>query len=231
MYISPVTFWTCALVLAFGVGLLAQGDEPLKSGPIGLTSPVPNSPFSAQQFEERTRILADGSPSSVTMISGIYRDGAGRLRIEWKRASGFSDGFDSVDLIDPVARSVVTLFVDLKIAIYIVPPGEPGPFHIGFPAAGKPLPGQNWRTIQEELGTRQIEGIEVKGTRTVQISEDEPNLKANQEMWTSRSLGLKMLIDASGPDWRHVAKLQNVRLGEPDPSLFVIPSDYKIQGQ
>jgi hypothetical protein len=35
-------------------------------------------------------------------------------------------------------------------------------------------------------------------------------------------------IDASGPDWKHTATLRKLDRTEPDPALFVIPSDYTI---
>jgi hypothetical protein len=200
------------------------------TGPVGLVFPIPDGPFSAQQMEERTRTLADGTSNSETLLSQIYRDSAGRIRIEWHIQGSHGESSDVVYLIDPVVRSVVLLLVDSKIATYILAPHSSSePFQVGLPAVGKALPAGIWQTKVEGLGVRVIDGVEVEGARTVRTSEDQPPLSAVQEIWLSRSLGLTFVVDASGPNWRHTAKLQSVDRREPDPVLFVIPPDYTIQ--
>ena len=42
-------------------------------------------------------------------------------------------------------------------------------------------------------------------------------------------LGLTLQIEATGPNWKRTAKLQNLDRREPDPALFEIPSGYRIQ--
>jgi hypothetical protein len=69
----------------------------------------------------------------------------------------------------------------------------------------------------------------VEGARVVQTLENQPHLISTHEAWFARSLGLTLAIEASGPNWRHTARLQNLDRHEPDPALFVIPPDYTIQ--
>jgi hypothetical protein len=160
----------------------------VRTGPVGLAFP---GPLSAQQVEERTGTLPDGTSSTETLVSQIYRDSAGRMRIEWHIQNTPGGSFRIVDLIDPVARSMVTLLVDAKIASYFIAPHSgSGPFEVGFPAVGQPPPA-NWQTKTEALGTRVIDGVEVEGARTVKTSEDQPPLIAVQERWSSRSLDLQ----------------------------------------
>jgi hypothetical protein len=122
------------------------------------------------------------------------------------------------------------LLVDSKIANYSVAPHSgTGPFQVGFPAVGKWLSAGKWQSKTERIGTRWIDGIEVEGTRIVQTSEDQPPLMTIHEKWSSRSLGLTFEVEASGRAWRHTAKLQKLDRREPDPVLFVIPPDYRIQ--
>lgn len=105
------------------------------------------------------------------------------MRIEWRIQSTRGGSFGVVDLIDPVARSIVTLLVDSKIANYFVAPHSgSGPFQVGLPAVGEwPSTGKR-QTKTEQLGTRVIDGVEVEGARTVRTSGDQPPLIAVQEM-------------------------------------------------
>jgi hypothetical protein len=121
------------------------------------------------------------------------------------------------------------LLVDEKVAVYFIEPhSDSEPFNIGFPAPGKAMP-MEWETKTERLGTRVIDGVEVEGTRMVRTSADQPPLIAIYEIWRSGSLGVTFLVETSGPDWKHTAKLQKLNRYEPDPALFVIPADYAIQ--
>lgn len=216
--------------LLFVVAASAQSRENfLVSGPVGLVFPVSDAPFSTQQVEERTWIDPDGTSTTENVVSQIYRDSAGRMRIEWRLPSGL--GWASiVNLIDPVSRSMAMLLVDSKIASYLVKPhSDSGPFNVGLLDVGRALPAGKWQMKKEALGTRIINGLEAEGERIVQTSEDQPPLVAVRETWRSPALRIRWSVEASGPSWRHTARLQNVDRHEPDPLLFVIPPDYAIQ--
>jgi hypothetical protein len=118
-----------------------------------------------------------------------------------------------------------------KIASYFLRPNsDSGPFQVSIlSAVGQWPSGTKWQTNREGLGTRVIGGVEVEGARDTLTSEDQPPLIAVQEQWASPNLGLTFEVEASGPNWKHTAKLQNLDRHEPDPALFVIPSDYEIQ--
>ena len=102
-------------------------------------------------------------------------------------------------------------------------------FRVAFPGMGEALPNVQWRTNTEELGKRTIEGIQAVGTRMTRICEDQPSLRASDERWVSKDLGITLLAEASGPNWKHTVSVQNINRGEPDAALFTIPSDYTIQ--
>jgi hypothetical protein len=204
----------------------------MDTGPVGLVFPIAGGPFSAEQREERRRMFPGGTSRSETILSQIYRDRAGRVRIELSIHGHDGESAGIVHLIDPVAYSVVTLLVESRIADRMaVPPSSSGRFNVGLPAVGRPLPVREWQTNTEALGTRIIEGVETEGTRTVEMSYGQPPLTAVHEMWSSRRLGMILAIEASGPDWSHTARLQHLEQREPDPSLFAIPADYTIQGE
>ena len=198
-------------------------------GPMGLVVSVPDSPVLAQQVEERTRTNVDGTSTVETLSAQIHRDRAGRIRIEW-RVSGDSDGQSGVAyVIDPVARSAAVLFLEQKIAQYLVAPhAASGEFQVAFPAIGTPpSPAAKSRSETEKLGVRVIEGMEFEGARTIQIFAD--SMTIVREEWHSRKFGLTALIAAAGPSWRHEARLLDLREHEPDPKLFFIPPDFAVR--
>ena len=198
------------------------------TGPVGLVLPAGGAPLSAEQVEERTRTTPDGNSVSEAIVSRIRRDRAGRLRVEWRVESDQHESARVAYLLDPVASCSYMLVIEARIATQMSGP-ESGDLRVGFPAMGRSLPDGKWRTRTESLGTRVIRDIEVEGSRTIRTSEDEPTLTALKEMWLSEILHLTLLVEASGPGWRHTARLQNIDLREPDPNLFVIPGDYAVR--
>ena len=93
---------------------------------------------------------------------------------------------------------------------------------------GEGLPPGAWRSNTEDLGRRTIDGVEVEGQRVTQTSADQPSLVAVYERWYSDKLKLSALAIASGPGWKHTARIQNVNREEPNASLFAIPRDYVV---
>jgi hypothetical protein len=86
----------------------------------------------------------------------------------------------------------------------------------------------------EDLGTQTMEGVQVTGTRTTQtipvgkIGNDRP-IVITTEVWTSPDLKTTVLSKRNDPRMgEQTFKLTNIQRSEPDPSLFTVPSDYKI---
>jgi hypothetical protein len=86
----------------------------------------------------------------------------------------------------------------------------------------------------EDLGTQTLEGIVVTGVRTTrtippgQIGNEKPII-ITTEVWTSPEL--KTIVSSKRVDPRigeQTFKLTNIVRTEPDPSLFVIPPDFKL---
>lgn len=216
--------WLIIAGFLFMVVASAQAPEhPKRSGPVGLVNPIPGAPLSVEQVEERTRTLPDGTSTTQIVTSQIYRDSAGRIRVEWSLES-----HPVVYLLDPVAHSVAILLAHSKIAHRMLVPSGPDGFAVGFPAMIDLPPAGKWQTKSEALGKRTRDGVEVEGARTTFTSEGQPVLIAVEERWFSGSLGLASLVEASGPDWRHTARLRKIDRREPDRALFTVPSDYTI---
>jgi hypothetical protein len=88
----------------------------------------------------------------------------------------------------------------------------------------------------ESLGWQTIEGVVVNGvrsTRTVpagQVGNDRP-MSIVTEVWTSTDL--KTIVSRKRNDPRmgeQTFRLTNIVRAEPDPSLFAVPSDFKLIG-
>jgi hypothetical protein len=86
----------------------------------------------------------------------------------------------------------------------------------------------------EDLGTQTMEGLLVSGVRTTrtipagEIGNEKP-LAVITEAWTSPDL--KTIVYSKRNDPRmgeQVFKLTNIQRAEPDPSLFTVPSDFRL---
>ena len=176
------------------------------SGPVGLVLPMPDAPFLAEQVEERTRTAPDGALTTNVVANRVYRDSAGRVRIEWSVSPPPAAAHEVVYLIDPVSSSATVLFVGPKVAYRTaVPRSSTGGFQVGFPMVGEPFPEAESQMKTENLGMRITEGVEVQGTRTTTTAQGKPLLTALRETWSSQTLGLTLTVEASGPGWRHTA--------------------------
>jgi hypothetical protein len=86
----------------------------------------------------------------------------------------------------------------------------------------------------ENLGSQTMEGVQVTGVRTTQtipagkIGNDRP-ISIVTEVWTSPELKTIVLSKRNDPRMgEQTFKLTNIQRAEPDPSLFNVPSDFKI---
>lgn len=90
------------------------------------------------------------------------------------------------------------------------------------------------QTTKESLGTQTMEGVPANGVRTTrtiptgQIGNDRP-INVVTEVWTSPDL--KTIVSSKREDPRmgeQTFRLTNIVRGEPDASLFTVPSDFKM---
>ena len=87
---------------------------------------------------------------------------------------------------------------------------------------------------REDLGTQIIEGLSCKGAREVRtiaagaIGNERP-IEIISETWTSPELKMVMRKKHSDPRFgESVYELTGLKRGEPDKSLFQVPSNYRI---
>jgi hypothetical protein len=88
---------------------------------------------------------------------------------------------------------------------------------------------------RESLGRQAIEGVEAEGTRVTftiaagKIGNERPIVTVN-ERWYSPELQTVVLSKNSDPRMGETTyRLTNISRGEPDPSLFQVPTDYTVK--
>jgi hypothetical protein len=90
------------------------------------------------------------------------------------------------------------------------------------------------QVTNEDLGSQTMEGVAVNGKRTTrtipagQIGNDRP-ITIISEVWTSPDLKTVVYSKRSDPrTGEQTFQLTNIVRAEPDASLFIVPSDFKI---
>jgi hypothetical protein len=92
------------------------------------------------------------------------------------------------------------------------------------------------RPVEEQLGTRQFDGVKATGRRTTtiiplgRVGNDRP-IQIVDEQWESPELGIVVYSRYSDPRTAVVEyQLTNIGRAEPRADLFVVPPDYTIIG-
>jgi hypothetical protein len=213
-------------------------------------------PFTATAKTEYEQRLPDGNVLRGVTIDHVARDSSGKTRNE--TVVGCERGEDgqlharvNVNVFDPAARATTTW----SITSGLDDPKSPKTayvFHMPAPAipAKRPTaeelekrrklmqsqqPHEQVKT--EKLGTMNVNGIFAEGTRTTRTipAGEEGNdlpLELVTEGWTSSEFATRIeVIDYDPRRGRATYRLQDINLGQPDPSLFEPPPDYKIEEQ
>jgi hypothetical protein len=93
---------------------------------------------------------------------------------------------------------------------------------------------ENRNIVKEDLGTRNIEGVDCTGTRQTStipagtIGNDKP-ISIITETWFSEAIGA--VVESSSDDPRYgktTYQLTNLQLSEPPRSLFELPANFKV---
>ena len=204
---------------------------PANDGPLLVVLPHPGAPLSLEQIQERSTKRADGTSIMEVLKSTVYRDSTGRVMVR----GDFREGVEQSptpyeELIDPVQRFHVVLLVNEKIGYRLVW-STSKESHFTFFASGQGLLSEKPTVITENLGMREIEGIKCDGLRFIHTTQDKPNLLNTTEQWYSDDLRLLGAFVSSFGDEVRTVRIRNVRREEPDPELFVVPSNYQIIDQ
>lgn len=205
---------------------------------------VAGAPFSAEFTAETTQTLPDGNVIDHKSTGSLARDSQGRVRSEVTLsgigpfATSGSGGTPprGIFITDPVAGVSYVLNENRKEARQTKL--RKNDFQ-GKGNGGGPRPnargGNSANATTQSLGTQMMGGISAEGTRTVrtipagQIGNAKP-IELSVERWYSPDLQMNVMIKRTDPrGGTTVYQLTNVVTGEPDASLFQVPSDYTMK--
>jgi hypothetical protein len=235
--------------------LLERVQERASRAGIGA---VKNAPFSGEMVCECMETLADGNRTLHQTKTIIHRDGEGRIRqeisfkirnvssgaYEEHKAIRVSDHFGGQNFtLDPqnrTARKSATLpEQEIKGLMAIEPVGivvasngaAIGPGN----ACGLGRFGLNPEIKSEALGSQMIEGIAADGMRityTIPAGSmgNERPIEVTYDRWRSKELEMDVLVKSVDPrSGVTTQQMTQISRGEPDATLFEIPSDYTVQ--
>jgi hypothetical protein len=219
------------LVIAFaGAGASAQDI---------FVTPVANAPFKAVVDIERSIIKEDGSVIQLKNIRNIGRDTHGRIHNELRAPVPASSTqipqLLRIHLYDPQTR--LSTYIDGREPIFWTelmnhpPSTEPPSIRFAAPDGQSP---PNDFARQEDLGTREIEGVSAHGVRETQTIPADANGKETvitDEYWYSADLRINLLIKHSDPrTGSKTMTVSQITRTEPDPAFFEVPEGYDRKG-
>src|ERR1700733_10741788 len=241
-------FSLISIAAAIGTaGLFAQGPGPHRGGGPGdfafvraefggSNKVVQGAPYSAQAVTQFTQTLANGDHIQRNTTASIARDSQGRTRVDRSLAavgalSATAGGHDRAIMIhDPVAGMSYALDPASRTARSMsIPAARTGSAN----AHGRPERSQA-SAKTEDLGTQVMQGVSAQGkrvTRAIPAGKEgnEKEIDIVSETWYSPDLQVVVMSKTSDPRFGEtVYQLNAITRTEPDPSLFVVPSDYAM---
>jgi hypothetical protein len=206
-------------------------------------TPVANAPFTGVIVIERTNVAQNGVPGlTLKSIREVARDGQGRIRNVFRQLIPASSGAEPpiirVHFYDPQTRSYAFLYPYNKTydTGTVNHPPAAAPADLVASPAGNSIP-LNQFTKLEDLGTHSIDGVSAHGVREIQSlpaawGKAGTEVVLTDEYWYSDDLHMNVVVKHGDPRTGNVTMtLTQVTPGEPEPSLFQIPDDYKPAGE
>jgi hypothetical protein len=202
--------------------------------------PLLNAPFTATVHTEWTKPIPGGGSFSLVNERRVARDSRGRIYEErWllvPKGGRVKSQMNVIQIADPRLRKLYNCFTlqqphrcrlenftEPATAVY-----KPATRSTG------PLPDGNGFTTHEELGVRNLQGIDTEGTRDTTtlnpgvFGNDQP-LVTKREFWQAPNLGVNLLSVLDDPrTGRQTFTLTDVTLAEPDIQLFEIPDGFEV---
>ena len=206
---------------------------------------ITGAPYSGQRvFERAASINPNGRQvPAITRTEGATdRDSAGRIRTDKlpvSRGGGGTqspDDFDLVEIDDPVAGYQYILDTLGHVAYRTswhprLIPFRPLP---SFQPPGTHTFPDGTVDVEEDLPEKAIYGVTAAGHRSTQTNppgtrqgNDKP-IVSIVERWADPNTGVTLLQKQSGSEGGNTSTIPDYKAGDPDPTLFLIPSDYKV---
>ncbi len=227
----------------FGPGFGGFGRGP---GFGGGGKVVTGEPFTASITRTSVDKLGDGTKITHSSTSTEARDAQGRTYTQTTTTEG-SGTFTRTTVFDPVAKTITSWGSQSKIATVVTlpswtggggrgdrpapPAGAGGPEGKGPGGNGRPHP----QVTTEQLGTKTLDGVTATGVKTTMTvpagaeGNDKP-LVSWREVWTAPDLKLVLLETSDNPRAGFSkVEVTSLTIGDPDSTLFQVPSGYTVK--
>ena len=214
---------------------------PGRGGP-GAVATVTGAPYSGVEIRTSQQTLAAGAVILRTEQSNLYRDSQGRVRRETTRKGPDGQTETRVTISDPVAGLVHELDARNKTA-FTRParfpsqaPTDRSTGQVRTMGAGRRPAAQTDANVKREtLAAQSMNGILASGsrvTRTIPAGTigNSQAIATVRETWMADDLQVPLMTRTSDPrTGTTTTELTNINRSQPDPSLFLVPSDYTVK--
>jgi hypothetical protein len=230
--------------MLFGLALFSS-LQLARQFPLTVES-FPGAPFSGESVVERIIVTSDGKlDKQPPQITRVYRDAAGRLRLDMFGPAGTAQPPSLITVMDPVTgydyRLEAGTNVVRRMFIGIRENGSGLPLETPLflpPTPSQQLPASQScvRTTSEVLPSQLIDGVLSDGSRTTAVypagCQGAPQESiATSELWGARKLRVILRMESLSRTGQTTITMQNLSLTEPDPRLFETPPGYPIVDQ
>lgn len=196
---------------------------------------VTGAPYSGVEVRSTQQTLANGNQIQRQDQSKVFRDSQGRVRRETTLQTPDGQTRAMVMISDPVAGKIYELNPTNKVA-YERPERFPAASQQGPRAARARTPAQSDPNVKSEaLAAQSMNGVVASGsriTRTIPAGSigNSQALQTVHETWIAEDLKVPVMTRTDDPrTGTHTMQLTNINRGEPDASLFQVPSDYTVK--
>jgi len=248
--------FTHRIFVAFAPFLFSTAvAQPCADHPIGgihILNKQPNRPYTATLRATQEQRLSDGNVIRASATLHEVRDSTGRTRIEipagcFPNQNGDLEQILQISVFDPATQIQQRWFTagqswfttpgaGRKIVTVVRPPDpEPPPKVLTDSSRADPVPPVRESVHTEDLGVRTIAGTLAEGmraTRTVPAGQagNDVDIVTVEELWVGKNIDTVLLENIDDPKDGHISiEVTDLKLGEPDPALFVPPSDYEVE--
>jgi hypothetical protein len=203
---------------------------------------IPRAPFTATLATEAVKYAADGSTLTLVNERHIARDAQGRIYEErWflvPKDGKVKSIMNWIQIADPSRRTLYNCSTEVRICDLLVfdPTDDLSAMSPRRGSSGRLREGGG-DVVWEDLGKRNIAGIDTVGTRETTtidagaMGNDQP-LTYMSEYWHSAQLGINLLSLRSSPFFgKQTFTVTELTAADPDPQLFELPVGFKVNDQ
>ena len=200
--------------------------------------PLLNAPFTAVVHTEWSRPIPGGGSFTAVNQRRVARDSHGRIYEErWYLVP--KDGKEKsemnvIQVADPAAHTLYNCFIFQRRCVLETFAETATSVYAPAIARTGPLPDNNGFSTHEDLGIRDIDGIETHGSRDTTtlnpgvFGNDRP-LVTTREFWHSTRLGINLLSILDSPrSGKQTFTLTDISFSEPDTKLYELPEGFEI---